>query len=92
MVWFFGLVFFGDISFMVSLFLTMSLAACSASLAPIPTSIFAWPFSICPADNKSKILGLNWSSLSEFAIVLLALPVAVATSSWVKPNSLLSLS
>ena len=67
-------------------------AIISASLGVNEASNFACPFSIIPFDSISKT---DWGKdriLKELAMVLLAFPVDVATSSCVRPNSLLSLS
>ena len=79
-----GPFFFWDIllkSFTVSLFFTILSAAASASFESSEANNFAWPFSICPEERRSKTFVGSDSNLIELAIVLLALPVDIATSS-----------
>ena len=73
-------------SFTVSLFFMMLAAASSAFFGSRDAKSFACPFSICPEDKRSKTFAGKDNNLNELAMVLLAFPVDVATSSWVKPN------
>jgi hypothetical protein len=52
-------------SFTVSLFFTILSAAASASFGSSEANNFAWPFSICPEERRSK-------TLLEVIVVLLS--------------------
>ena len=90
------LVVFLEVRFCASLTVNFELTICfarfKALLGSRETRSLACHFSKLPCDNSSRTGVGSAKSRNEFAIVLLALPVAPATSSWVSPNSLLSLS